>query len=169
MDGCKYQQRLAQAESEVIWVRRRLWGPERDPQLCQRSGTPGKARVLLPLLPVPAHAPGLAVPLPGTAVPSVQAMLFGAARGAGPSLCRVPCQRREEARSSGGIHPRRRETSALQPGNQAGDIARRLFEVFAGIHISTVPLGEALFTLISRQGLAIKSFLTPLCTVRNNK
>lgn len=35
--------------------------------------------------------------------------------------------------------------------------------------ISTVPSGEAVFTLISRQGLAIKSFLTPLCTVRNNK
>lgn len=34
---------------------------------------------------------------------------------------------------------------------------------------SPAPLGKALFALISRQGLAIKSFLTPLCTVLNNK
>lgn len=34
---------------------------------------------------------------------------------------------------------------------------------------SPAPPAKAVFALISRQGLAIKSFLTPLCTVLNNK
>lgn len=59
-----------------------------------------------------------------------------------------------------------------QPYNQEikrAILHRHYSKFFAGIHISMVPSSEAIFTLISRQGLAIKSFLTPLCTVLNNK